>query len=53
MNLSQKMIDAFAARLDKKNPNITDEAEHDTLIDELNELVSFSDISKEDDRSGF
>lgn len=50
VNLSQKRIDAYAARLDKKNPNITDEAEHDTLIEELDELVSFADVAKEDDR---
>lgn len=50
VNLSQKRIDAFADRLHKKNPEAKEDAEHDTLIDELDELVSFADVAKEDDR---
>jgi hypothetical protein len=50
VNLSQKRIDAFADRLHKKNPAITEEADHDTAIDELDEVVSFKDIAKDDDR---
>lgn len=49
-NLSQKRIDAFADRLHKKNPDVKDDAEHDTLIDALDELVVFADVAKEDDR---
>lgn len=50
VNLSTKRIDAYADRLHKKNPDVTDEAEHDTLIDGLDELVSFADIAKQDDQ---
>lgn len=50
VNLSQKRIDAYADRLHKKNPDVKEEAEHDTLIDDLDELVSFADVAKEDDR---
>lgn len=50
VNLSQKRIDAYADRLHKKNPDVKEVAEHDTLIDELDELVSFADVAKEDDR---
>jgi hypothetical protein len=49
-NLSQKRIDAFADRLHKKNPDVTELADHDKLINELDELVSFKDIAKEDDK---
>lgn len=50
VNLSQKRIDAYADRLHKKNPDVSDEAEHDKLIDSLDEMVSFADTAKEDDR---
>lgn len=50
VNLSQKRIDAFADRLHKKNPDVTDDAAHDALIDALDELVAFADVAKEDDR---
>jgi ribosomal protein L12E/L44/L45/RPP1/RPP2 len=33
VNLSQKRIDAYADRLHKKNPDVKEVAEHDTLID--------------------
>jgi hypothetical protein len=50
VNLSAKRIDAYADRLHKKNPDVKEETEHDTLIDELDELVSFSEIAKQDDQ---
>lgn len=50
VNLSQKRIDAYADRLHKKNPDVKEEAEHDTLIDALDELVSFADTAKQDDQ---
>lgn len=50
VNLSQKRIDAYADKLHKKNPDVTDEAAHDELIDALDELVDFKEIAKEDDR---
>jgi|GEM_PF-4248115 len=49
-NLSQKRIDAIADRLHKKYPDITEVADHDTHIDELNELSPFEEIAKADDR---
>lgn len=49
VNLSSKRIDAYADRLHKKNPDVKEDSEHDTLIDELDELVSFADIAKQDD----
>lgn len=52
VNLSQKRIDAYAARLHKKHSDLAadDVAGHDNLIDELDEIVSFKDIAKDDDR---
>ncbi|MBC7948663.1 MAG: hypothetical protein H7Y42_12320 [Chitinophagaceae bacterium] len=50
VNLSQKRIDAYADRLHKKNPDVKEEAEHDTLIDALDELVIFKEVAKEDDQ---
>lgn len=50
VNLSTKRIDAYADRLHKKNPDVKDDAEHDTLIEALDELVSFSEIAKQDDQ---
>lgn len=49
-SLSNARIDAIAARLHKKYPELTDEADHDTRIDEFNELQPLADIAKEDDR---
>lgn len=50
VNLSKKRIDAYADRLHKKNPDVKEESEHDTLIDDLDEIVSFADVAKDDDR---
>jgi hypothetical protein len=44
LNLSQKRIDEISARLHKKNPDLTEEANHDTRLDDLNELMPFADI---------
>lgn len=49
VNLSQKRIDAFADRLHKKNPDITDEADHDARIEELHELQPLDEVAKADD----
>lgn len=49
-NLSQTRIDAIADRLHKKNPDITEEADHDAKIDDLNDLQPFADIAKADDQ---
>ena len=49
-NLTQKRIDAIADRLHKRQPDLTDEAEHDKAINDLNDLMPFEDIAKEDDR---
>ncbi len=51
VNLSQKRIDAYADRLHKKNPDVKEDSEHDTLIDALDELVVFADVAKEDDQA--
>lgn len=49
-NLTNKRLDEYSARLHRQNPDVKDEVEHDKLIDVLNELVSFEDIAKADDR---
>jgi hypothetical protein len=49
-NLSQKRIDALADRLHKKNPDLTEEADHDERIDDLNDLTPLKDIAKTDDQ---
>jgi hypothetical protein len=48
-NLSQKRIDAIADRLHKKNADLTDEAEHDSKIDDLYEEQDFKDFAAADD----
>jgi hypothetical protein len=48
-NLSQKRIDAIADRLNKKFPEITDEAEHDTKIDDLYDANDLKEFAKVDD----
>lgn len=48
-NLSQKRIDAIADRLHKKNPELTNEADHDEKIDDFNDLQPLTDIAKGDD----
>jgi hypothetical protein len=50
VNLSTKRIDALADRLHKKNPDLTDEADHDSRIDDLNEITPLEDMAKQDDR---
>lgn len=50
VNLSTTRIDAIAAKLHAKNPDLTDVADHDTRIDDYNDLMPFSDIAKTDDR---
>jgi hypothetical protein len=50
VNLSTTRIDAIAAKLHAKNPDLTDVADHDARIDDYNDLMPFSDIAKTDDR---
>lgn len=50
VNLSTKRIDAIADRLNKKFPDLKEEADHDAKLDDLNELTPFDDIAKDDDR---
>jgi hypothetical protein len=47
VNLSKKRMDAIADRL---TPKIKDESEIDAKLDELNEILPFADIAKDDDR---
>lgn len=49
VNLSQKRIDAIAAKLE---PKITEESQIDAKLDELNEngIQSFAEMAKEDDQ---
>lgn len=51
-NLSNERIDAYAATLHKKNPDLKDDdpAAHDTKIDELNEFIDFKKVATDDDR---
>src|SRR5690242_15996873 len=51
-NLRNERIDAYAATLHKRNPDLKDddEAGHDAKIDELNEVVDFAKVAKDDDR---
>lgn len=44
--LSNARLEAIAERLDKK---ITEESEIDAKLDELNEIIPFADIAKQDD----
>ncbi len=50
VNLSTTRIDAIAARLHAKNPDITEDADHDSRIDDFNDLQPLADIAKQDDR---
>lgn len=50
VNLSTKRLDAIADRLHKKFPDLTDEADHDQKLDDLNELQPFDELAKQDDR---
>lgn len=47
VNLSKKRLDALADKLASK---ITDENEIDAKLDELNEMLPFADIAKQDDK---
>lgn len=47
VNLSNARLDAIA---DKLAPKITDETTIDAKLDELNEILPFADIAKQDDR---
>jgi hypothetical protein len=51
VNLSQTRIDALAAKLHAKHPEITEVADHDARIDDLNDILPLSDIAKQDDRT--
>lgn len=48
-NLSQKRIDAFADRLHKKFPELTEEADHDAKIDDYYPEEDIMVIAKQDD----
>lgn len=50
VNLSTTRIDAIAAKLHAKNPDLTEVADHDTRIDDYNDLMPLADIAKQDDR---
>lgn len=50
-NLSQKRLDAIADKLSKKPADDADDAAIDSVINDFNEIMSFEDIAKEDDRS--
>lgn len=50
VNLSNERLDEIAARLSKKPADDADDAAIDLVLDEANELLSFEDIAKADDR---
>lgn len=50
-NLSQKRIDAIADKLNKKYPDITDEAEHDTHIEDLYDADTLKEMASFDDHN--
>lgn len=49
-NLSQKRLDAFAAKLAPKPADDADDAAVDAIINDYNEVIDFEAIAKEDDR---
>lgn len=49
-NLSQKRLDAIAAKLAQKPADDADDAAVDAVINNFNDVISFEDIAKEDDR---
>ena len=49
-NLSQKRIDAYAAKLALKLADDADEATIDQIINDYNEVIDFEAVAKEDDR---
>jgi hypothetical protein len=50
-NLSQKRLDAIADKLAKKPADDADDAAIDAVINDFNEVLSFEEIAKEDDRA--
>lgn len=50
VNLSKERKDALAAKLDKRNPDITEADAHDTAIADMDELIDFAGIAKQDDK---
>lgn len=51
VNLSQKRQDAIADKIAKKLSDDSDDAAVDEALDDYNEIFSFADIAKADDRS--
>lgn len=51
VNLSQTRMDAIADKLAKRLTDTSEESEIDEALDDLNEIYSFSDIAKSDDRA--
>jgi hypothetical protein len=49
-NLSQKRLDAFAAKLAPKPADDADEAAIDAIINDYNDVIDFEAIAKEDDK---
>lgn len=49
-NLSQKRLDAIAAKLAQKPADDADDTAVDAVINDFNDVISFEDIAKEDDR---
>ncbi len=50
VNLSNERITAIADRLHKKFPELTEDADHDAKLDELNDLAPFDESAKQDDK---
>lgn len=50
VNLSNERLNEIADRLSKKPADDADDAAIDLVLDEVNELLSFEDIAKSDDR---
>jgi hypothetical protein len=50
-NLSQKRLDAYAAKLAPKPADDADEATVDALINDYNEVIDFEAVAKEDDKT--
>jgi len=49
-NLSQKRLDAIAAKLANKPADDADDSVVDSVINDFNDVLSFQEIAKEDDR---
>lgn len=50
-NLSQKRLDAYAAKLAPKPADDADEATVDAIINDYNEVIDFEAVAKEDDKT--